>query len=952
MLEAQTSMITHIARRLDIVAEPVPSNDGKRLVEITHRDSNHIARLVPFVPGTPLSALGYRPCECLADLGRRTAQFRQALADFDHPALHRDFYWDLANAHQIVVEQLDQVGDEELRQDIRFFADRFQHHTAPIEETLPKSIIHGDMNDGNVLVSDLRVTGVIDFGDAVHSWSIGELAVAIAYAVLGQSDPLSLATAMVAAHHRESPLERNEIEALFGLICMRLCVSAVIAAEQQQQRPDDPYLSVSQEPIRRTLPLLKSIPYKIATTTFLRACGWETIDQRTVAWLKENQATFHFPVATKSESPRYTVLDCSVSSQWLPSDLESLPTKEWAQIVSKELADHDADMGIGRYLEPRMMYSSDQYGTGILGSETRTIHLGIDCFAATGTTIVAPLDGVVACVCRIDRPLDYGNLIILRHEPCNNVRFFTLYGHLSDKSTESVTVGQEIKAGDTLGWLGDEAENGGWTPHLHFQLMLDLLDYENDFPGVCAASQEDAWASICPDPNLVLALPSQLGLKCDRGKSEALAERERRTGSNLSLGYQEPLQIVRGWMHWLYDETGRRYLDAYNNVPHVGHCHPQVVDALTEQARLLNTNTRYLSDEFNEFTARLADTFPEPLQVCYLLNSASEANELAIRLARAYTEHRDLIVLDGAYHGHTTTLIEISPYKHNGPGGHGAPDWVHTAPVADIYRGEFRDPQTAGAKYAAAVKRIVERLEATGQGLCGFIAESCPSVAGQIIFPKGYLHEVYQRVRRAGGVCIADEVQTGYGRLGEAFYGFELQGVVPDIVVLGKPIGNGHPLAAVVTTSEISRAFDNGMEFFSTFGGNNVSCAVGTAVLDVVKGEGLQTKALETGQYLLAEFEKLKSRYELIGDARGSGLFLGIELVRDRQSLEPADSEADFIVNRMRELGVLVGTDGPLHNVIKIRPPMTLGIPEAKMLVAAIERCFQILPPVRVSSEE
>ena len=220
-----------------------------------------------------------------------------------------------------------------------------------------------------------------------------------------------------------------------------------------------------------------------------------------------------------------------------------------------------------------------------------------------------------------------------------------------------------------------------------------------------------------------------------------------------------------------------------------------------------------------------------------------------------------------------------------------------------------------------------------------------PKRRGANHFPEGYLHRVYRKVRRAGGVCIADEVQTGYGRLGAAFYGFELQKVVPDIVVLGKPIGNGHPLAAVVTTPEIARAFDNGMEFFSTFGGNNVSCAVGIAVLDVLESEGFQAKALETGQYLLAEFEKLKTHVELIGDVRGSGLFLGIELVRDRQSQEPAAREARFVVNRMRDLGVLMGTDGPLHNVIKVRPPMTFGIPEAKLLIANLERCLQMLPP-------
>ena len=728
-LEAQTAMINHVAQRVNVVAGPVMAKDGRQIVEITRYDSNHFARFIPYLKGTPLSAFGYRQSECLADLGRRTGQFRKALADFDHPAFHRDFHWDLARAHTIVVEKLDRVGNEELRQDIHHFAVRFQRHAAPIVDSLPKSVIHSDMNDGNVIVKSGQVSGVIDFGDAVHSWSIGELAIAIAYAVLGQTDPLSLAATMVAAHHTESPLRENEIETLFGLICMRLCLSAVIAAEQQQQRPDDPYLSISQEPIRRTLPLLKRIPYKIATTAFLRACGFAPVDKKTTAWLAANQATFHFPVVTGANTSSFAVLDCSVSSRWLPSDVETTSSSRLSQIVFDEMAAHRADIGVGRYLEPRIVYTSGQFATGVLGSESRTIHLGIDLFAPAGATVVAPLDGVAECVVKIDLPLDYGNLVILRHEPCEGIRFFTLYGHLADKTAEAISVGQDIKAGEILGWLGSETENGGWSPHLHFQIMRDLLDYENDFPGVCVASQEHAWSCFCPNPNLVLGLSPQLGLTCDRDKSQTLAKRTQRIGPNLSIGYESPLEIVRGWKHWLYDETGRRYLDAYNNVPHVGHCHPQIVGALTKQAGLLNTNTRYLSDQLNEFAARLTSTLPEPLQICYFLNSASEANELAIRLARAFTGHKDLIVLDGAYHGHTTTLIDISPYKHNGPGGHGSPDWVHTAPVADIYRGQFRDPKTAGAEYAAAVEELVERLEATGRGVGGFIAESCPSVA-------------------------------------------------------------------------------------------------------------------------------------------------------------------------------------------------------------------------------
>ncbi len=397
-------------------------------------------------------------------------------------------------------------------------------------------------------------------------------------------------------------------------------------------------------------------------------------------------------------------------------------------------------------------------------------------------------------------------------------------------------------------------------------------------------------------------------------------DRKRLLGRNLSVAYERPIHIVRGEMQYLYDDEGRRYLDAYNNVAHVGHCHPKVVAAGYEQMKLLNTNTRYLSEQIVRYAERLTATLPDPLSVCYFVNSGSEANELALRLARAHTKARDMIVLDHAYHGNTTTLIDISPYKHDGPGGEGAPSWVHKArlPTSE------HDAQD-----------VIDLIGPIQTRLCGFIAESMPSVAGQIVLPDGYLAKVYEAVRLAGGVCIADEVQTGYGRIGTHFWAFEKYGVVPDIVVLGKPIGNGHPIGAVITTPEIADSFANGMEFFSTFGGNNVSCAIGLAVLEVVQEEKLQSHALEVGEQLLNGLRVLRQRHEIIADVRGSGLFLGVELLKNGA---PATSEANRIANRMRKEGILLGTDGPFHNVIKIRPPMPFSHADAELLLTTLGR--------------
>jgi 4-aminobutyrate aminotransferase-like enzyme len=554
----------------------------------------------------------------------------------------------------------------------------------------------------------------------------------------------------------------------------------------------------------------------------------------------------------------------------------------------------------------------------------------------------APLDGVVCVTANNVAPLDYGPLVILQHETDDGEKVFTLYGHLTKEMLAGLKVGQRVGRGEEFARVGATEENGGWTPHVHFQIILDLLELGADFPGVAYASLREVWTSLSPDPNLLLGIPADRFPAKEPSPSETLAARRSLLGKNLSLSYQRPLKIVRGWMQYLYDDTGRAYLDVYNNVPLVGHSHPRVVQAAQAQLALLNTNTRYLHDNVNRYAERLTRLLPELLRVCFFVNSGSEANELALRLARAHTGREDVIVLEHAYHGHTSALIDISPYKFDGPGGRGKKPWVHVAPLADDYRGAYRrgDAQ-AGAKYARHVAEILERVKAEGRGVAAYIAETLPSVGGQIVFPPDYLAEVYRHMRAAGAVCIADEVQVGFGRLGTHFWGFETQGVAPDIVVLGKPIGNGFPLAAVITTAEIADSFNNGMEFFSTFGGNPVACAAGLAVLDVLEEEHLQQNAVRVGAQLLESLRALQARHTLIGDVRGSGLFLGIDLVLDRETREAAPLQASYVVNRLRDRGILAGTDGPHHNVIKLRPPLVFSEAEARLFVETLEAVLQ-----------
>jgi 4-aminobutyrate aminotransferase-like enzyme len=706
----------------------------------------------------------------------------------------------------------------------------------------------------------------------------------------------------------------------------RLAVSVVNSAHRQSLVPDDPYVTVTEASAWGALERLSKINPRLAHYTFRAACGLPAVPQSATLqrWLHENGAHAALVIPQSLHDTSVLVLDLSVASNIVPSD----PTELTEPLLTKKLhallQEATASVGIGRYDEPRSVYLSPLFGDqSNPTAERRTIHLGIDLFVDPGTPVSSPYEGTVVGFANNTAALDYGPVVILRHTPEPDVEFFTLYGHLSTHSLAPLKIGQRIEKGKAFAEVGRPHENGGWTPHLHFQIILDLLDRETDFPGVAYASERTLWTALSPDPNSILQIPQARFPQKSPTLEQTLGARRTLLGKNLSVSYAQPLKLVRGWRQYLYDDAGRTYLDVYNNVPLVGHSHPRVVRAVQEQLELLNTNTRYLHDNANRYAVRLTNLLPAPLRVCYFVNSGSEANELALRLARTHTGREDVIVLEHAYHGHTNTLIDISPYKFSGPGGRGQKPWVHVAPIADEYRGMYRRGEASlGKKYAAHVGEICEKLKREACGPAAYIAETLPSVAGQVVFPPGYLQDAYKHVRSAGGVCIADEVQVGFGRLGMHFWGFESQDVIPDIVVLGKPIGNAFPLAAVVTTSEIAASFDNGMEFFSTFGGNPVACAAGLAVLDVLRDEQLQQNAQNVGSRWISELRKLQLKYPIIGDVRGSGLFLGIDLVNSADTRAPASLQASYIVNRLRELGILAGTDGPFHNVIKLRPPL------------------------------
>jgi 4-aminobutyrate aminotransferase-like enzyme/Ser/Thr protein kinase RdoA (MazF antagonist) len=958
LIVLQCKALAHLAQRAPSLALPrvCPTKAGDAIGTAETEDgTSRLVWMLTYVPGRLLAETNPHTPELLFSLGRFMGEVDAALADFTDPASKRELKWDLARPGWIG-DYLRYIQAPAQRDLVGRLMELYETEAAPALPTLRTSVIHSDANDYNVLVSDSpagvqRVVSVIDFGDMLFTNTVCELAVACAYALLHKPDPLAAAAKVVAGYHSVFSLTEAEIALLYPLICARLCVSVANSAYRKTVQPDDPYVTISEQPAWAALGRLAAVHPRFAHYTFRHACGLPPVprSEPVVAWLRSNTPKFAPVLDMDLRTAPCLVFDLSVGSLLLGADPQATGTTALTETLFKQMHDSGVQVGIGRYDEARLLYSAPAFATGDNPTdERRTIHLGIDLFAAPGSAIYAPLDGTVHCAANNVPEQDYGPLAILQHTAGEGQSLYTLYGHLSEESLRDLVPGRAVARGERFATVGAPPANGNWPPHLHFQLIIDPLELDRDFPGVARASQRDVWRSLSPDPNMILGIPAERFPPPEPEEAETLAARRARIGRNLSVSYRKPLKVVRGWMQYLYDETGRAYLDAYNNVPHVGHSHPRVVKAARAQMALLNTNTRYLHDNLARYAERLCALLPEPLSVCFFVNSGSEANELALRLARTHTGQDEIIVLEGAYHGHTTTLVEISPYKFNGPGGAGAPPWVHVAPLPDDYRGPYKrsDPE-AGRKYAGHVAETVRRIKARGGGLAAFICESMPSVGGQIVLPPGYLDEAYGHVRRAGGLCIADEVQVGFGRLGTHFWGFETQGVVPDIVVLGKPIGNGHPLGAVITTPEIAASFDNGMEFFSTFGGNTVSCAVGLAVLDVIGEERLQEHARRVGQHLLTGLRGLMDTHPVIGDVRGLGLFQGVELIRNRKTLEPAASETSYVVNRLREQGILTGTEGPHQNVIKIRPPLPFSESNADFFVKTLAAVLEE-DPVRI----
>jgi 4-aminobutyrate aminotransferase-like enzyme/Ser/Thr protein kinase RdoA (MazF antagonist) len=895
-------------------------------------------RLLTWISGRVWSSVNPQLDSLRFSLGEQCGLLTEALQGFEHSEAQREFVWDVAQS--LWTKEHIHLFSKEEKEIITYFQNQFENKK-PTYDSLRRSVVHNDANDNNVIVSEELINPIvkaaIDYGDAIHTQIINDLAIAC-YTNIHHNDPLDAALPIVKGYHSAFPLQEEELIHLYNAIAMRLVISVTKSAINKIEEPNNEYLLISEKPSWEILKKWRTIHPDFAEYSFRAACGFKAHpnEEKFKIWASKNtfSLTNLFPTIDRNEAHH---IDMSVSSKWIghQQDFNNIDLLQFKiEQLQKEVP---TKIISGGYLEPRALYTSTAYDkVGNKGKESRSIHLGIDYWLPTHTPVHAILDGEVVIAVNDAGDKEYGGLVVLKHQT-EDFEFYTLYGHNTVKSVAKHTIGDVILKGEKIAELGNYPENGNWAPHLHFQVLLSLFDYHVDYPGVAYLSQIEVWKSVCPDPNLLFkseALLENNSLTND----EIINYRKQHLGKSLSLQYKTPIKMVRGAGQYLMDQYGRKYLDTVNNVAHVGHENYKVVKAGQDQMALINTNSRYLHENINELAKELIETLPPELNVLHFVNSGSEANELAIRMVKAVTGEKDMIASEVGYHGNANMCIDISSYKFDGKGGHGAPEHTQIFPLTDTFRGKHRG-EDAATKYAEEVQKCIDNIQQKGRNLGGFIIEPIISCGGQVELPEGFLAQAYKLVRNAGGICISDEVQVGCGRLGKTFWGFQLHDVIPDIVTIGKPLGNGHPIAAVACTQEVADKFANGMEYFNTFGGNPVSCAIATEVLRTVKGDKLQENALEVGEYLKSELTKLSKEFPIIGDVRGQGLFLGIELVDSE--LNPLADQTDYLANRMKDHGILMSTDGPDYNVIKIKPPIVFTKENAEELLFYLKKILK-----------
>lgn len=881
-LEWQVSVLRHLA----VAAPEIPvsrlvaGRDGGDLQVIERGPRRNLVRVLTWLPGRMLVELTRYSPRLLTDLGALAGTLSLALDTVTRDPVPASHYWDLLRSPAAVESCLSYLTDKSQQALIMRSMQRFSA-IEPALPYLPVGVVHQDLNDFNVLAAEgpsreNYLSGVLDVGDALRTARVAELAVVVAYAMLRSPDPLRTAVQVTQGFHAVRPLSEAELSVVFPLAVARLCVNVSTWTRRRALR-EEAYANARMRNTWPTLQRLDQVSSTLAEAALRAACGLvpSPAGERIEGWLASHQPTGSVPQLGSGHLRPDT-----------DTDTDTVPPVATAAL-------EPATLVLGRGINP----------------------------AEANSLVITPL---AAAVHDVDAD---GGRVILRHHTGSDDCWTVWTGIAA-----TVRYGEELSAGQSLG-----SGIAGVPVRVRLLPAEDLLAVD----GLIQPWLRPTWASLSPDPALLWGETSR-AQKEQSGVLEGadvVRLRDRYLGRSQRYYYQHPMNLVSSQGVWLVDENGLGYLDAINNVTHIGHANAHVADAVSRQVRRLNTNSRFVYAELASYAERLANLLPDPLEVVYFACTGSEANDLALRIVRQVTGRQDVLVLDGAYHGNTTAVTGISPDRYDAPGGSGAPSTTHAVLQPNRYRGPYGyDDPNAAARYAADVARVVGELVAGDRPPAAFFSESLMGTAGQVVLPPTYLAAAFDSVRAAGGLCVSDEVQIGFGRLGDEFWGFQTHGVVPDVVTMGKPMGNGMPISAVVTTRAIADEFDKGLKYFNTFGGNPVSCAAGMAVLDVVEGERLQERAATVGRYLLTQLEELKQRHPLIGDVRGQGLYAGIELVTDRNSKDPAAAAASRVSERMKEEGVIIYPNGRLGNILKLKPPMIFGSEHVDLLVDRLER--------------
>ncbi|MBA1241328.1 aminotransferase [Pseudomonas japonica] len=877
-LQAQHAALEHLAAEGLAVPRVMPTLSGHKLLSVTAAGQALHVRLFEYLEGEPLTRRPHLGIDIRAAMGRLCAETDRALAGFSHPGLERTLQWDPRQAAALVEQLLPVLADQPERlAQVRHATQHAQARLAALIPRLPSQAVHLDLTDDNTLWQRTpqrgwMLKGIIDFGDLCRTWRIADLSVTCA-ALLHhcEGDPFGILPA-VTAYQQANPLTEAELRALWPLIVNRAAVLVLSTAQQLKLNPQNPYLHDNAAHEWEVLDVALSVAPALMENAVLAAAGMpcSTPNAQGLGRLLPGLS----PESVNS-------LDLSVLSPlWNAGNWE----EEGA--VDRQLAGALAgfEAAASRYGEYYLAQTRPD-----IPAEPETFALHVQLLLAAEQALEAPFPGQWSAAGK-DRWMLVGEQWALQ-----------LDGQLSDTSPGAKDKGQQL--GQASGML-----------------RIQLMHAGIDAPAFTTPSRASAWAMLCPSPAAVL------GWACDAPAQEdsqvLLARRDASFARSQKYYYQAPPRIERGWRNHLIDMQGRSYLDMLNNVAVLGHGHPRMAQVAARQWSLLNTNSRFHYAALAEFSERLLALAPSSMDRVFLVNSGSEANDLAIRLAWAYSGGRDVLSVLEAYHGWTVATDAISTSIADNPKAlETRPQWVHPVMAPNTYRGTFRGPGST-ADYLRSVTDTLANLDAQQRQVAGFICEPVYGNAGGIALPPGYLEQVYAQVRARGGVCIADEVQVGYGRLGTHFWGFEEQGVVPDIITMAKGMGNGQPLGVVITRREIAEALEAEGYFFSSAGGSPVSCEIGMAVLDVMEEEGLWENARVTGGYFKQRLEELVERFPLAGAAHGSGFYLGLELVRDRATLEPATEETALLCERLRDLGIFMQPTGDYLNILKIKPPM------------------------------